>query len=581
MAAQEPYTQVERDALMERIAGMMSGWNGGFHTRSNNNTVPEKPIPISASEILDQIKLIKELCNKANIDRYQQLLVSHITDTNNPHNTDLSQFHTGILELLYDEYTNRGGTATYEAFLNILFQAYQVAGTADVWDGTDERLLVSVRVAYKFIQDHNDSIEAHAPLFAKLMPGIPVDIDPSWAIMSYYDLPLDHQTNRISAYNYIGPDGYMYAVSDIYNALPQDYTYGQALWPCFGPRTNYCKQSTDLTDTSVWDTDHLTINTSTTWQLDKTKPTCLITESADTAPVEHILSLKQMSVQADTPYSVSIYGHCLKAKLFLIRFKDQSLGLTRFIYANIETGKTIVDNANADIYAEVESLASGFFRLGICFKNKYDTVLDIQFIPYKLAADTPTYAGSGEALCYLFGAQFEQGIGWSPLIHTEGEIVTRTGGQIEVPLSTWYNQSEGTLVVEASRTIPLAFSQSRTLYSIRNETSVAMRGLYRDNNIFFTEMYDPNDTQIWDYPIAADHSFIRKVAFAYGSPNIYVAVSGNTAKGIPLIAVRRFDATTLCLGHDQGQNFYEGYIKASIYYPEQLSLDNLTFLAGD
>lgn len=576
-----PYDEIDRE-----LTAIVSGWDGGFHTRPNNLHTSKRVIPITSEEILTQLRELKNLCNKDNLNRLYRIITKHAGDHTNPHQTDLSQFATDILHLLYTEYTMRGGVATYDTFLGILFEDYQIAGLDDIFDGTNPKLLTTVKLTARYIQQHNEDENAHLELFKKMFPGDPVLVEPGVAIMTMYEISGSFQKYRTDKLSYIGQDGYRHLSEFTY--LPIDFTFGTPVVACFLDRTNKCKSSRDFTNTGVWGKQCLDVefipnapcvNKNSFGPVGAT----LLKETTDSTYQEHILFLEDLHVLADTVSNYSFDILPLEAKYLCIRVVDKIFGTSQLAFINFNKETAFITTTDDTMYLRMIKLAEGYFRIEYSFYNERTRDIGVQIIPYISSTATPKYIGTGKLLAYIDNAQFEDDcIGCSPFIYTSGDEVTRHNARLEIPTDGWFNPDKGAFVFDIISPIPIKTGmKERTLYSFRNEDYPAMMGTYSGPNTFFARMYNESDVQIFNYPITATKEASRQLAFGYGLIDMNIATTGVAAKSITLITPRRKDEKVLHIGHDNGINPLDGYFKGFTFYKDEMSTENITFLAGE
>lgn len=578
-------TEVQYDELMRKVTATVSGWDGGFHTTSNNVTEPKKVIPITTQEILAKLKELKEVCNKTTIERLFRAVTSHANNKNNPHNTNLAQFSTDILHMLYGVYQERGGIATYDAFIHILFDDYQIAGLDDVLAGTDSRLLVTVNLAAKYVELHNSDKNAHASLFKRLYPGEPILYEPTMVIMSWFKIPNKFQKNTLSMYTYVGQDRKIYTSLSSY--LPIDYIHGVPTVALFGDRTNMCKWSNDFSKEDTFTLHNVIIDQNeANPSVDNGKTTLTkITDSVDINYTDHGIYLLDLFCEANKTYNLSVAVKPINSLYYCVKVRNITTNDVIHVgFVNLEKGSTLTTDNDNQSYLTYIPLYDDTYQFQFSFNNLTEATYQIEIIPYLSITETTHYKGTGQDLCYMGLVQFEEGFGVSPFIYTGGEALTRYGTVLEIPLQDdWFNIETGGFKLEMISPIPLVtLEKIKTVYSFVNDANeICMSGSYDINNLFEAKIFDINNTQIYGYPVSQTSRRSRSIAFAYDGINMTVAATNNEAKTISIINPRRKDATKLFIGHENNQNHYDGYFKNFIFYDTQLNPNNVTFLAGE
>lgn len=575
-------SEVPFDELDRKLTAIVSGFDGGYHTESNNLHTPKKSIPITTHEILAKLKELKEICNKDNINRLFRLISSHANDYTNPHKTDLTQFATDILHLLYQEYTNRGGVATYDGFLDIIFEDYRIAGLDDVIDGTDTKLLMTVSLASKYINMHNEDVNAHAALFEKMFPGEPVLQEPSLAIMAYFQIDALSQKGSLSKYSYVGKDRKMYLASDYY--LPIDFTYGVPAVALFSDRTNEILWSDDFNKDDIYTLIGLTINK------EDTNPSILedrkftkFTDTVDTDYIEHTFTLNEKHVEAKEMYNYSIFIKPIHSRYYRIRIIDKIFGVKSNYFINLNKMKVLTTDVDNNTYVEYIQLFDDTYRFQISYYNEIESDIEIEITPYLTPQGTPSYKGVGTDLFYGNHGQFEKGFGVSPFIPTNGIPVTRYGTRLELEITDdWYNQEYGALKIDTISPIAINYpDKERTLFCYRDEDGTTILGVYSTGNIFEIRMYNEHGVQVFGCPVTPTSSISRSIAFGYDVLKMYLAAKNANTSSTTIISTRKKTATILDIGHNNNSNFYEGYFKTFLHYNHALTEKNITFLAGD
>lgn len=562
----------------EMVTAIMSGWGGGYHTSSNT---PEgrKPVPLSAAEIINRLRELEALCNKSVVDFLTRTVANHVRDNKNPHNTDLTQFNTEIMHLLYELYLEQGNTGTFEFFYKELFQVFQIAGITDLRDGMDETMLATIAVVKKYISEHNRSLSAHSALFERLIPGVPVLTDPTFSMSANFQFPALYQSPLLDRWNYIGKDGFLYENTN--NTLPIDYTFGEPMVPIFEDRENLCVFSNDLSRAS-WVRNKLLVGSTNGFSLDKLNRGTTVVETTDYSAHEHKATLKDLEIEEDTTYTASVVFLPEEAKYFAIRIKGTTFSPTDVAYFNVEKGTGIVGSTDGRFKADIVKLHSGACRMSITWRNTNSTLTDIEFIPYIDSGEGLAYRGRGRVLGTISGVQVEKGDGMSPIIHTSGIKTLRRGVAISVPLDSRFDMDKGTIVIEYRAPLPFDDDHINTLYAIRDtEGKMVCSAEYREPSALMFSLFDVFGSMIWDYPLENGTTRRRTVVQMYSDLTQIVAATGIVPKSTNTIGVRFKAGNVLDIGHNNGLNYLNGYVSKVWYYPTELTANNVAFLAGE
>ena len=562
----------------EMVTAIMSGWGGGYHTSSNT---PEgrKPVPLSAAEIINRLRELEALCNKSVVDFLTRTVANHVRDNKNPHNTDLTQFNTEIMNLLYNLYLEQGYTGSFEFFYKELFQIFQIAGVTDLRDGMDESMLATIAVVKKYISEHNRSLSAHKDLFDRLIPGVPVTADPTFAMSANFQFPALYQSPLLDRWNYIARDGFLYENTN--NCLPLDHTFGEPMVPIFEDRENLCIFSNDLSRAG-WVKQKLLIGSVTGFSLDKLNRGSVVVESTDYSSHEHLVRLKDLPVEIDTTYTASVVFLPQEAKYFAIRIKGTTFSPTDIAYFNVEKGTGIVGSTDGRFKADIVKLHSGACRMSITWRNTNSTLTDIDFIPYLSSSEGMSYRGRGRTLGTISAVQVEKGDGMSPIIHTNGVKTLRRGVSISIPLDSRFDMNKGTIVIEHRAPLPFRDDVKNTLYAIRsNDGKMVCSAEYREPSALMFSLFDVFGSKIWDYPLENGISRRRTVVQMYSDLTQIVAATGISPKSTNTIGVRFKAGNILDIGHNNKLNYLNGYVSKVWYYPNELTANHVAFLAGE
>lgn len=561
----------------EKITAVVTGWGGGFHTEANGSD-PKASVPITAPELLELLRNIQKVCNKETIDFLTRTIAGHVRDVNNPHHTDLTQFQTQIIELLYKIYLEEGYTGTYDYFYHELFQLFHIATLADLTEGMDESMLATVAVIHKFIDEHNRSVSAHSALFERLVPGIPPEVDPCFGLDAFIGIGDSYFTEVTDNWSYIDQDGVL-RFTEI-PSLPVDYTYGFPAYPIFEDRTNKCIFSNDFARL-VWQRSGLFLGTVAGKSLDGNNGVTLM-ESVDTVAREHTLTYENVAVTPNTANTVSIVFYPRAAKYFSIHIYDSALSPTDTAYFNLEADTAIVTTTNGKFIPTFVKYKSGMYRLILTWLNNESTNVNIKMMAYK-DSNTFSYVGSGAALGDVSDFQIEEGATASPIIRTAGTAVTRKGVGISVPIDTNININEGVILVEYIDTYVIKDGVDKTLYAFRNDTGdVDIRTIVsNDISATKTELYNTDGSLIWSWPLQSNEVEHRRFLQMYSDFAQAVASTDVAPQRSNLVGLRRKTATVLDIGHNNGTEFLNGYLMCVSMYPKTMTDNNLVFVVGE
>jgi hypothetical protein len=165
---------------------------------------------------------------------------------------------------------------------------------------------------------------------------------------------------------------------------------------------------------------------------------------ANTASSAHFIQ-EAFTVSNATVYTFSIYAK--QGEYSTIAIASSGGAATNQAVVNLTTG--VVTGGTAT----TQSVGNGWWRISVPYTTNATTLtLNAYVINGTAFADRNT-AGDGTSGIYIYGAQLEAGAFPTSYIPTSGATATRAADLASIPVSAFgYNQSEGTVVVEARNT---------------------------------------------------------------------------------------------------------------------------------
>lgn len=254
-------------------------------------------------------------------------------------------------------------------------------------------------------------------------------------------------------------------------------------------------------------------------------------------------------------------------------------GTSVSVHFNIDTGVvSAVGATTADfgaITASITQATNGFYRISITF-----TVLTATTsIAYSIIAAQVSGGGSsnGDEI-YIWGAQVEVGAFPTSYIPTTSASVTRAADNASMTgtaFSSWYNQSEGTVIAEADYSSTSAYS---TVFDVNNGTSA--------NRMRIIGWNDGTEKQIITESTILQAQFNNtsttapfKSTISYSLNNIAGSRNGNTPQTDNTALIP--SVNQMQLGSFNLTQFYlNGHIKTIRYYPARVSNAQLQALTS-
>ena len=158
-----------------------------------------------------------------------------------------------------------------------------------------------------------------------------------------------------------------------------------------------------------------------------------------------IHGLQRLFSVSSTAYTHSVFVKKSGRSWVYMDLYDTTSG---YAYFNLDTGS--VGTTTGGVVASITSVGNGWFRLSA---TRTVTGTALYFVLRSTTADnTPISLGNGTSGYYAWGAQLELGSFATSYIPTAAASVTRAADSASMTgtnFSSWFNQSEGTFVVNA------------------------------------------------------------------------------------------------------------------------------------
>jgi hypothetical protein len=427
------------------LTGMVSGFTE-YSTRGITSTATPRPV-VSPVDVLEQIRELRRALSQEYLAKAIATLDKHIADKNNPHDTSLNDFSDRVIDVLYNYYVENGGQYTKGQYCTMLFKVLHVASTTEMSDGDDSTALVTIAGVRQFLRNHESDPDAHAEIIEHMLPGKPMTEDPIFALLASIGISkgLVHATGVVP-YTYVDKSRRISVATDD-NPLPQDYTYEEPLFPCFGIRTNEITDSTDYTRCEFHNT---AVGSRGIADPMRTATASSIVIQPTNTEVVHEVVFRDITINSNQNKTFSIYVKAGTCNYFSISYNDMA-GDTIQVKAtyNLTLGKSFMTNHLDRYTADIVPLADGWYRCSFsmyhrfgqqanlvlsCFKEKDPKLQDFKF-----------KATASEVGIYLWGTQFEEGNNASPYIPTSGTTVTRLPVEITVPVLPEFNKDGCTI----------------------------------------------------------------------------------------------------------------------------------------
>lgn len=338
-------------------------------------------------------------------------------------------------------------------------------------------------------------------------------------------------------------------------------------------RTNLLVRSEEL-DNASWPKGDCTVTANAATSPDGTSNADLAIPTTNNVATHRVTQVGG-SVAAGSTMTASIYLKASGYNFVLLRCANSLETLAFQVGLNVSNG-TISTAANAYgtgatvASAEIVAVGNGWYRASITGAISGLTTYGMFIYVYN-AAGAPSFAGNGTSGVLLWGAQLEAGAFPTSYIPTTTAAATRSADSAVVtPISSFYNQSEGTLFAEASSLFVPASAEAGIFRLNSNSATNEVR--IRFVNSLIAGQIHSSSGETASFTSSASSNVIYRCGLAYASNDAAFSVSGGSAStdasvSIPTVA----DRAVIGAGALAAGGFINGHIRRIAYWPKRLS----------
>ena len=327
-------------------------------------------------------------------------------------------------------------------------------------------------------------------------------------------------------------------------------------------RTNLFTYSEQF-DNAAWAKTRASITANTIVAPDGTLTGDKLVEDT-TASATHLVSVGSGIVAGNT-YTYSVYAKPAGRDWIVL----SPGGAWGFAWFNISSGTIgTVTSGGSSATAAIQPVGNGWYRCSVTA-----TAVDNRGLQILMSTgnNVITYTGDGTSGVFIWGAQLEAGAFPTSYIQTVASQVTRAADAASMTganFSSWYNEAEGTLFINASPQASNALGYS--LFEVNDTTASNRIGLFKlattgnaSMAVFVGGAIQANiNNGAW--------TASGKLAGAYAVNNFASVLNGGAASTdisgtLPLV----IQATIGARG--DGGNRLTGTIKQIVYYPRRLA----------
>ncbi len=231
-----------------------------------------------------------------------------------------------------------------------------------------------------------------------------------------------------------------------------------------------------------------------------------------------------------------------------------------------------VGTVSANVTASITPVGNGWYRCAITRTTGTGATASRQRI-YSTNADNTLSTGDGTSGIYIWGAQLEAGDFATSYIPTTTTALTRNADAASMTgtnFSSWYNASEGTVVVNTSA----AFSGTNVAFSASDGTNNNAINIYWNSALAQFQIRSSGSTQAL---LTGSTSTSFKMVGAYQANNFAASLNGGSVNTDTSGAIPTVDRLSIgSLG--AGGSILNGTISRIAYYPTRLANTQLQAL---
>jgi hypothetical protein len=256
------------------------------------------------------------------------------------------------------------------------------------------------------------------------------------------------------------------------------------------------------------------------------------------------------------------------------------------LYANFNISTGVAGVVGAGVTSTITNVGNGWYRCTITGTTlSGDTLFISPMTTNNAALDPVAYAGDGVSGVFFWGAQLEAGAFATSYIPTAASQVTRTADNASMTgtnFSSWYNQTEGTVVCETSSASSITTGRD-TLFTFESTVSgtkwLAGRGISGGaSNQVYGGVFDNSVTQAFMVGATLLNTNGYKLAMAVKTNNFALTVNSG-AVATDISGTLPSVISSLIIGAEGG-SYANGAIKRITYYPSRLSNTQLQELTS-
>jgi len=569
-----------------RKLGVITGFSQVTAESPEEGAIPIQDNEYTLADLYVELSKLRGLFDPEKLKYIEKLIVEHVNDYDNPHETDLNKMNTSVEQELYNLWLEQGHTGTREDFLKVIFQYVKIASLSVTLLGQSLDQVPSVYGTAQVIKKHNEDLNAHAVIFENLFPGQEMIDAPTLSMDASVGLSAFAEVKRASTLSYIDEHGFLQeALEDV---LPMDYLHGDPMFPIFGQITNLFKHSEEFTQ-PYWAVENASISEHP--NLYGPRRPGMVQELVETGSQdqrEHLLyPTEPITVHTGEVVTLSLFVKPNGRHCFGIRIPDTYFGPYAYVHFDLDRQKIFINQGanTSKIHGAMHQLGCGYFKIVASFEVRADGELTPEMYLLDIYDGDANYRGIDGLGMFIFGAMCHIGESEAPYIHSTDTQGILAPTSIKIPTGSWYEPLRGTFTIECLNIPKFKLAESRNLFVISRDSSVGpmvVRIPPTHNSRFYSVFQDSSNVGIGYMWSTAHTDDMVELVLSYSEAHIQLNDSTGTYQEKDLSGIINPDVDTLNLGHDRySAAHFNSWIKKLTYYPVQCTQRNTEYFLGD
>jgi hypothetical protein len=300
-----------------------------------------------------------------------------------------------------------------------------------------------------------------------------------------------------------------------------------------------------------------------------------------------------IGISSNTVYTFSIFVKPINKQFVQLVFDDNATTNGSYANFNLSTvGVTTSLNygSGSGINAGISSFPNGWYRLSVTGTAGTTSTLarlSVNSITSGTSGVFPGFVGNTSNGYYIWGAQLEQGSFPTSYVSTTNSTATRTADNASMAgsnFSSWYNQTEGTIISNYSTYKPTNAGNS-TDFAIMSPEVPPLDRIVGWQNINQIPLFSVIQNNTTNFLVGKNETYINRLvkkALAIKTNNMIISVDGDLytadfASGVPDVLPTTFNRIVFGL-EGVFASYLNGHIRQFIYYPTRLPNSQLVSL---